>query len=54
MLSVIDRGVDEGEMIVTNGFNRLSDGALVRIDQASTQQSDVVPPQRRQRGERGR
>jgi multidrug efflux system membrane fusion protein len=54
MLSVIDRGVDEGEMIVTNGFNRLNDGALVRIDQASTQQSDVVPPQRRQRGERGR
>ena len=33
-LTAIDQGIAEGDMVVTNGFNRLNDNTRVRIDEA--------------------
>lgn len=54
MVSVIDAGVREGDMIITNGFNRLNDGAKIRIDRENTPPDLPAPAQRRRNGERGR
>ena len=54
LLSVVTKGVDEGETIITSGFNRLNDEAKVRIDAPATIDNGINTPQRRRNGERGR
>jgi membrane fusion protein, multidrug efflux system len=53
-ITLIQSGLNEGDRVITNGFNRLTDEAKVRIDEPAQTQIDNGPMPRRQRGERGR
>jgi multidrug efflux system membrane fusion protein len=55
--TVIAKGLDAGERVVTTGFARLAAGAAVTVTNAESAPSPdaepVAPPRRRQRGGEG-